>query len=144
MNNLEKICDVLGLKRSRTEREIAVLKNRLLALDMKISTLEVRKGHMNDAVFLGEISPDDPVGDALRLGRWQEAVYYKVQGLQAEKKTILDVLRLEQQALKEILIKEDIIKARAKAARHKDEQTRLESESSTRLENWVLRPPRFL
>ncbi len=143
MNNLEKICGVLDLKRSRTEREIAVLKNRLRALDMKISTLEVQKNHMNDAVFSGEISPGASIGNALRLGRWQEGVCYKVQGLQAEKKGTLDMLELEQQALKEILVKEDIIKSRAKAVRHIDEQNRLESESSTRLENWILTQTRF-
>ncbi|MDB2438703.1 hypothetical protein N9W89_08320 [Hellea sp.] len=137
MDSLAKICEVMALKRSRAEREITQSKKRLLALDNQLQALTEKISGLCTQVSSGVIS-DDPIGDAIILEQWRDITLGNMQKIQAQQKDIRAQLDMEKQMLKEILVKEDILKTDMKVKRRAHEQDLLEGESSARLENWIV------
>lgn len=137
MDKLAKICEVLALKRSRAEREIAEHNMSLQALDRQIETIEAKISDISAEAYIG-VTSDDPIGDAIMLENWRNMASDKIRALQIQKKDIGNQLTGKKQTLKEILVKEDILNSSFKAKQRAHEQERQENESSARLENWVV------
>lgn len=136
MESLAKIHQVLTLKRSSLERDIAVLEAYIRSYETQIKHLENQKRDMVIAVMKSS-DLEASVNDALVLQKWEGGVRVKIENLQQQIDEKIQELLVPQQALKEILVKQDVIKMQWDAARKTAHDAWQEAESETRLEGWV-------
>ena len=136
MRKLEKICDVLGMKRSRAEREVAASKMELHVLDRKIRDIEILLNQTRTNVYSGAPS-DNPICDAVTLETWRDMVLGHLRALEIEKKDILERLMIEKQVLRKNIIKEDVVNKVLKEKLRAHRLAYQEEQSSTCLENWI-------
>lgn len=137
MSKLIKISEVLALKRSRAERDVASSQISLKTVDRKIETMKAKISEMNANVYSGANS-DDPIGDVVMLDQWRDMTFGKIRELKIQKQNISKRLILEKELLKKNIIKQDVVNKALEAKRRIDQQAYFEGESSSRLENWVL------
>jgi len=137
MDMLEKITEVLALKRSRAVREISQSKIGLQALDNRLATMEAQIFDISADVFSSATS-DDPIGNAIMLERWQGVTLGNIRALRIERTEMSARFAIAKQTLKEILVKEDIVNSNLRAKKSSYVQECLESEASARLETWIV------
>jgi len=137
MDKLAKICEVLALKRSRAEQKVAESEILLKALDKHVAAMEIKISNISANVLSGA-ALGDPIREAITLEKWRDMTLADIRTLNIQRKDIINRLSADKERLKETLIKEDIVNNQLKAKRRSHEQSRLESESSARLENWVV------
>lgn len=137
MSKLEKIHEVLAMKRSLAERDVAATTIVLQSMDCKIDAMEASLSEKSQA-FLSGISADSSVGNAVMLEKWRNMTLGKIKSLQEEKKVIVDKLNVEKELLKKSIIKEDFVNNSLKAKFRAQEDEYQETQSSSRLENWIL------
>ena len=137
MDKLVKICEVLALKRSRAEQKVAESEILLKALDKHVAAMEIKISNISANVLSGA-GLGDPIREAITLEKWRDMTLADIRTLNIQRKDIINRLSADKERLKETLIKEDIVNNQLKAKRRAHEQSRLESESSARLENWVV------
>ncbi|MEP6342151.1 MAG: hypothetical protein ABJ275_02465 [Maricaulaceae bacterium] len=137
MSKLEKIHEVLAMKRSLAERDVAATTIVLQSIDHKIKAMEASLSEKSQAFFSG-VSTDKEIGDAVMLEKWRNMTQGKISSLQEEKKAIADKLNVEKELLKKSIIKEDVINNSLKAKLRAQEDEYQENQSSSRLENWIL------
>jgi|GEM_PF-4254219 len=136
MDKLEKIIKTLKLQRAHIESEIVSRNSRLKSLTDQIEQWESRKTMMGQAVFSGNLS-DDLVGNAVTLEKWHEVIAMRTRLVHNQTEQIYEELRPLKRALKELIVKEDILTSRLNTHLKTERKSRLEHEASTRLENWV-------
>ena len=137
MSKLIKISEVLALKRSRAERDVAASQISLKALDRKIEAMKAKISEMNANVY-SSANSQNPIGDVVMLDQWRNMTFGEIRALKIQKQNISNRLVLEKELLKKNIIKQDVVNKALEAKRHLDMQTYFEGESSSRLENWVL------
>lgn len=137
MSKLEKIHEVLAMKRSLAERDVAATTIVLQRIDRKIKAMEASLSEKSQAFLLG-VSADSSIGDAVMLEKWRNMTLGKIKSLQEEKKAIVDKLNVEKELLKKSIIKEDVVNNSLKAKLRAQEDEYQETQSSSRLENWIL------
>lgn len=136
MDDLAKIYNVLKLKRTRLEHDVAGINAAIRVLEDKTKALRQGKQDMTDAVFSGQVS-DNVAGDIITLGKWTAAVDAKINSIatqRAERETDLSAVK---QTLKEIIVKQDIIKQKLDKAQTTAFNDWQDAEAETRLEGWV-------
>jgi len=137
MDSLVKICEVLALKRSLAEREIARSKLLLKDIDAQLEVLQEEIASSGRRISSGRIS-ETPIVDAFRLEQWRDAAVGKVQKLQTERLQILERFEAKNKILKEMVVKEALVNRKLKAKQRADELERLNQDSSSRLHNWII------
>lgn len=136
MESLRKICRVLELQRANLEREIAVIESHIRAIDKQLEGISSRKTQMTQAVLSGEVS-ENIVQDATVLSAWVKGQTIKAAGLTESKKLLQKSKAPKTRALKEIIVKEDVLRKQLEILEKEAYDEWVDSQASERLETWV-------
>ena len=98
--------------------------------------LETRKREMTNSVFGGDSSVNIAT-DIVALEKWKQNTDKKIEGILAWKQKEEAALLAQKQTLKEILVKQDIIKTQLEASRKSAAEEQQDANAETRLEGWV-------
>ena len=137
MSKLAKIHEVLAMKRSLAERDVAATSIVLQTIDGKIKAMEATLLEKSQAFHSG-VSSDNSTGNAVMLEKWRDMTLGRLSSLQEEKKATVDKLNIEKEQLKKSIIKEDFVRNNLNAKLRAQEDEYQETQSSSRLENWIL------
>lgn len=136
MEDLKKICHVLGLQRANLERDIAALDARLKALEVKKVFIAKEKTRLTHATLSGEIS-ENIAADAVVLQRWVKQQDTNITDIQAQQEELLDLRKPKVEALTKIIVKEDVLKQKLEVLEKAHYNDWVETQASDRLETWV-------
>lgn len=136
MERLEKIHQVLNLKRSNLERDVAASQAVIRKIEAQITAFKLEKQSMTQTVFDGQLS-DNIARDMLALQKWIQNIDSQTDALRAQKTEAEAELAARKQALKEILVKQDVIKVQLDSSRKAAFEAVQDADSESRLEGWV-------